>query len=635
MFPSPTLRTRGVALLLAVCACLAAAPPIQPVAGAAAAGRYFDPTGQILAAQFVDYYDRNGGVAVFGYPIGPAYYDGTVLVQYCERERLEYHPEYAGTPFAVLLGRLGVDLTDGRTDGPFAPVAPPAPGMPVQYVPETQHQVSGAFLAYWQTHGGLTMFGYPISEVFVEDGLQQQWFERARFEYHPELPEAFRVSLGLLGDESLAAQQTPRGTISVSAGPPRPRHLELDLAQGGESHDPSFLHNVVPQIAALHVPLVRIDNIYTHYQVVGRDAAGKLTYNWSGLDQVVDDIRAMGSQPLMCLSYTPAVMSPNGSPIQPPTSLDEWRQLVEATVIHFNRDRGLGIRYWEVWNEPDQWGLWQGSWPDYLQLYDVSLDAIRAVDPAAQVGGPARGQFDASALDWLLGHEQQRGAAGGVDFLSWHAYGLPPVTVADQVGTVRNLLAAHPTLHPSLAITEFNVRTGGANDTSVDHLSDTSAGAAYVLGFLDALDRAGLDRAFLFEVKDGFNAATQYWGRWGILTNDGQPKPVYHAIQAFQALGDTFLPVAVSGPQGLGALAAAPGGVPHLIVWNSSLNPVLAQIAVPDAWQGATFTVTRYDGRHNNPEASGDDRVVPSGERSGAGLIFDLPAGAVFVLTAP
>ncbi len=65
------------------------------------------------------------------------------------------------------------------------------------------------FAGYWQTDGGLPVYGYPISEAFQEvsptDGKLYlvQYFERNRLEYHPELPDLYRVSLGLLGTETL------------------------------------------------------------------------------------------------------------------------------------------------------------------------------------------------------------------------------------------------------------------------------------------------------------------------------------------------------------------------------------------------------------------------------------------------
>src|SRR5438874_1069967 len=58
--------------------------------------------------------------------------------------------------------------------------------------PQTGHTVSGAFLSYWDKHGGLAQQGYPVSdemqEVSPTDGniYTVQYFERAIFESHPE-----------------------------------------------------------------------------------------------------------------------------------------------------------------------------------------------------------------------------------------------------------------------------------------------------------------------------------------------------------------------------------------------------------------------------------------------------------------
>ncbi|MEO5951914.1 MAG: sortase, partial [Chloroflexia bacterium] len=52
--------------------------------------------------------------------------------------------------------------------------------------------------------GGLAQFGYPISEEFVEtleDGKPYtvQYFERARFELHPENAAPYTILLGQFG----------------------------------------------------------------------------------------------------------------------------------------------------------------------------------------------------------------------------------------------------------------------------------------------------------------------------------------------------------------------------------------------------------------------------------------------------
>lgn len=606
--------------------------PTARLAAADDAPRYYAATGHTLAGQFTAFYDRYGGLPVFGYPLDEAHSEGGYLVQYTERERLEYHPENAGGPYAVLLGRLGADLTAGRHAGAFAPDAAPSylTGDSV-YVPQTGQHLSGPFLAYWRAQGGVTLFGYPISAETVEGGLRQQWFERARFEWHPDLPPAFQVSLGLLGRELQAQQGRPPAEVTIADGPTTLRRLQIGLAQGGESHDPAFLHNAIVPLLALNVPLIRIDNLYTSYHVVTRDGTGQLVYHWAELDTVVDDIRATGAQPLMCLSYTPPALSSDGSPIQPP-ALADWQALVTATVRHFNSDRKLGIRYWEVWNESDQWDFWHGSWPAYLDLYDATRTAVRTADPQARVGGPARSHFDAGALQWFLDHQTQV-SDGGVDFLSWHTYGQPLAEVADQIRTARNLLATHPQFHAELIISEFNVATGGPDDTSAGHLSDTAGGAAYVLSLLDIMDGAGLDRALLFEAKDGDNPAA-YWGRWGVVTHDGRTKPVYYALQAWQALGTDRLPVTVAGPSGVGALAAAPDGQGHGLVWNTGTTAVRLHLTLPPVWAAARYRVTLFDSLHNNPAATNDSTVTPFATRAATDLFFLLPPGSVLLFQA-
>ncbi|MDQ3930172.1 MAG: hypothetical protein M3328_13630 [Chloroflexota bacterium] len=99
-----------------------------------------------------------------------------------------------------------------------APPAQPTTRVPdphaagVLYFSLVGHTLREPFRAYWDLHGGLDQFGYPLTEPFDEisptDGKPYlvQYFERNRLEYHPELPEAYRVSLGLLGVQILRAR---------------------------------------------------------------------------------------------------------------------------------------------------------------------------------------------------------------------------------------------------------------------------------------------------------------------------------------------------------------------------------------------------------------------------------------------
>ena len=58
------------------------------------------------------------------------------------------------------------------------------------------------FYQFWEAHGGLFIFGYPITDEITEDGRTVQYFERARFELHPT-PGGNTVMLGRVGAELL------------------------------------------------------------------------------------------------------------------------------------------------------------------------------------------------------------------------------------------------------------------------------------------------------------------------------------------------------------------------------------------------------------------------------------------------
>jgi hypothetical protein len=178
---------------------------------------YFDKVQHNMAGVFAPYWEKYGGLAQFGYPKTEMFReisrtDGKIYyTQYFERNRFEYHPEFKGTPYEVLLGLLGSELTrqNEATNPNFARVENPN-RTGVTYFPETGHTLEGKFKEYWERNGGLFVYGYPISQMFEErnpdDGKTYivQYFERNRFELHPEYAGTqYEVLLGLLGNSLL------------------------------------------------------------------------------------------------------------------------------------------------------------------------------------------------------------------------------------------------------------------------------------------------------------------------------------------------------------------------------------------------------------------------------------------------
>jgi hypothetical protein len=63
------------------------------------------------------------------------------------------------------------------------------------YYRQTGHYLRDAFLNYWLMNGGVNIYGYPITEELVLDGVPVQYFQRARFEYRPESNRPWKVAL--------------------------------------------------------------------------------------------------------------------------------------------------------------------------------------------------------------------------------------------------------------------------------------------------------------------------------------------------------------------------------------------------------------------------------------------------------
>jgi hypothetical protein len=188
---------------------------------------YFPETGHYIYNLFQSYWKQFGGLEIFGYPLTEQRLEGDYWVQYFERARFEYHPEYekkdpnwdklsnaAKLKLQIQLTRLGADLVSQRTANKGYPAADAKSQLPgATLFPETGHTISGSIAAYWQSHNGLVNFGYPLSEPLQETSpldhktYTVQYFERTRLEIHPEnAGTSYEILLGQMGRELLQSK---------------------------------------------------------------------------------------------------------------------------------------------------------------------------------------------------------------------------------------------------------------------------------------------------------------------------------------------------------------------------------------------------------------------------------------------
>lgn len=163
---------------------------------------YFAETAHRTCAGFKAYWEANGGLPVFGYPLSEEFTERNpdtgqnYIVQYFERARFEYHPEYQGTIYEVLLGRLG-DVEAKRDKVNTAPAPRPEgtddydPGL--WYIPAPPPPPPPAGAPTWEAQW---------IEIDISDQYMQAW------EYDTVVNGTY-VSTGIPGYE------TPTGTFFI------------------------------------------------------------------------------------------------------------------------------------------------------------------------------------------------------------------------------------------------------------------------------------------------------------------------------------------------------------------------------------------------------------------------------------
>lgn len=261
-------------LICATVIALFAGIVFQQRASAAPSTVYFPATGHTVADPFLTYWRTHGALPIFGYPISQPIDDHGMTVQYFERARFELHKEFAGTPNEVELTLLGRQLVGDRQDGPFKPFPAKTPAVNTPdrtFFPQTGHYLAYGFKQYWEQHGGLAVFGYPLSEEMSENGLTVQYFQRARFEWHPEFRGTpYEVELGRLGADA-----------AVKNGAKTERIVKPD---GIPNYDPSLFAQ------SLRLPILM-------YHQIGPNASRYVVPVWL-LNQQLDWLQTNGYTPI-------------------------------------------------------------------------------------------------------------------------------------------------------------------------------------------------------------------------------------------------------------------------------------------------------------------------------------------------
>lgn len=170
--------------------------PIKYANADQATSLYFPETGHWVSGQFLTFYQNNPNPKLlYGLPITEAFVDPVqnITIQYFQKARFELHPE-APSGEQVQLSSLGsLVYQSNKVQEVNMPTNTP------QCRAFGTFSVCYAFLAFFDANGGLAQFGNPISNYSKEGDQYVQYFEKARFEFHPELSQDSWVKLTDIG----------------------------------------------------------------------------------------------------------------------------------------------------------------------------------------------------------------------------------------------------------------------------------------------------------------------------------------------------------------------------------------------------------------------------------------------------
>ncbi|HUW53956.1 MAG TPA: glycosyl hydrolase family 39 [Rhodanobacter sp.] len=296
--------------------------------------------------------------------------------------------------------------------------------------------------------------------------------------------------------------------------------------------------------------------------LVRRGPDGKISYNFSYVDQIYDGLLAHGVKPFVELSFMPPALSSDPKALQefwyhpniaPPKDYAEWDAMIGAFAKHLVARYGIdevASWYFEVWNEPNI-GFWAGkpAQPTYFTLYDHTARALKAVSPRIRVGGPSTAQ-GAWATDFLA-HAKKDNVP--VDFVSTHVYGDDTAgnvfhtseniprrdMVCRTVDKVHREIAASPYPHMPLIFSEYN-----ASYANLPNVTDSvfmgpwmantireCAGKVQIMSywsFSDVFEEQGVVR-------------NPFYGGFGLIAADRIDKPSFNAFAMLHKLGNTQL----------------------------------------------------------------------------------------------
>lgn len=224
---------------------------------------------------------------------------------------------------------------------------------------------------------------------------------------------------------------------------------------------------------------VDIPNIFPDFDADENDPA---SYDFHYTDEYIGAIQAAGCEAYYRLGVTIEWGSKKITSL-PPKDFAKWARICEHVVRHYNEGWAdgftYGLKYWEIWNEPENpgnaWGpcMWGGTKEEFFELYRIAAKHLKSCFPEIRVGGfgscgfypltsttcpESYKEFIVWFHDFL---KMAKETDTPVDFFSWHIYTGDIGELLTHAKYVRETLDEYGFAGTEAHLNEWNVNAEG------------------------------------------------------------------------------------------------------------------------------------------------------------------------------
>jgi len=164
-------------------------------------------------------------------------------------------------------------------------------------------------------------------------------------------------------------------------------------------------------IRSIGVKYIRVNFWFDNHFMASAGAAA----DFARLDEVVEAAKAAGLEILGILGPAPTWLANEPG----------WIKVYTADYVTpvVNRYKGY-VRHWEVWNEPDESPMFDGTADSYFELLKATSAVIRQADPGAKIVSAATVNIVSEGMAKLAWMERlvDLGLAQHADILNMHYY---------------------------------------------------------------------------------------------------------------------------------------------------------------------------------------------------------------------